>query len=160
MPKPVIMVILAVALAVLWCARGQAAQGAAEPIYRFDPILSVEVSRPVALSSGSPVVVQQDDKKMNVRLQTEGPIAPYVGAERAPELSAEELRLLADQKGRGGLSDYQLEAGLGVHVEDNASLSLGYRLHDQPSLLGDRRDDPLSLSGDLRISFDIKVPFD
>jgi hypothetical protein len=94
-----------------------------------------------------------------VRLQTDTPLSPYLGAERGPELSAEELRLLPETKGPGGLPSYQLEAGIGVLVEDKASFNLGYRFHEQPSLLNERRNDPLSLSGDLRIGFDVKVPF-
>jgi hypothetical protein len=94
-----------------------------------------------------------------VRLQTETPLSPYLGAERGPQLSAEELRLLPEAKEQGGLSAYQVEAGVGVFVEDKASLNLGYRFHDPPSLLDERRTDPLSLSGDLRIGFDVKVPF-
>jgi hypothetical protein len=160
MPKPIVAFIIAVALGFFCRPQGYAQQGVAGPIYRFDPVLTVEAARPVTLSAGSTVVVEKDGSKASVRLQTEGPIIPYIGAERSPELSAEEVRLLADQKELGRLPDYRLEAGLGVLVEDKASLSLGYRLHDHPSLLDERRNDPLSLSGDLRVSFDIKVPFD
>jgi len=44
-------------------------------------------------------------------------------------------------------------------LEDKTSLNLGYRFHERPSLLDERRNDPLALSGDLRIGFDVKVPF-
>jgi hypothetical protein len=159
MPKPVVTLILAVTL--VFCGTRMFAQPVpAEQIYRFDPILSVERSRPVTLSAGSPVMIEKNDGQASLRLQTEGPVAPYVGAERVPELSDEELRLLSGEGERGGLGNYRFEAGLGVRVEDKASLSLGYRFHDHPSLLDERRNDPLSLSGDVRISFDIKVPFD
>ena len=137
-----------------------AQQSVPVPIYRFDPALTVRQSRPLALTSGAPVVVETDEKKTSMRLQTEGPVAPYVGAERPPELSAEELRLLPDAREGSGAADYKLEAGIGLFVEDKASLNLGYRFRDQPSLLDDIRNDPLSLSGDLRISFDLKVPLD
>ena len=136
-----------------------AQQGAEEPIYRFDPALNLKNSRPPALAADPQVVIEKRDSQTSVRLQTKTPLSPYLGADRGPELSAEELRLLPDVKKQGGLSAYQLEAGVGVFVEDKASLNLGYRFHDPPSLLDERRTDPLSLSGDLRIGFDVKVPF-
>ena len=160
MIRQILVGVLPAVLLLVGCARSVEAQGVAGPIYRFDPALSIEASRPVALSSEPPVIIEKGDNKASVRLQTEGPLAPYVGAERDSELSAEELRLLSDREECGGLNDYRLEAGVGLHVEDKASLSLGYRFSNPPSLLDERRNDPLTLSGDLRVSFDIKVPFD
>ena len=128
-------------------------------VYRFDPAVSVAEPRAPAISSSPPIVVEKDVKKPRVRLQTETPIAPYLGAERMPELSLEEQRLLGQEQARGPLSNYHLEAGVGLLLEDKTSLNLGYRFHNQPSLLDERRNDPLSMSGDLRIGFDIKVPF-
>jgi hypothetical protein len=132
----------------------------AVPLYRFDPALNVAEPRPSAMTRDPPVVVDQDDRQTNVRLQTEKPLVPYLGAERGPELSPEERRLLPPEQARDGLAGYRLEAGVGLFVEDKTSLSLGYRFHDPPSRLDDRRSDPLNLSGDLRIGFDVKVPFD
>jgi hypothetical protein len=138
---------------------GFAQQPGGGPIYNFDPALSVEEERAPAISSGPQIVVDKDAKQPSVRLQTEMPIAPYLGAERRPELSPEEQRLLGQKKERGPLSDYHLEAGVGLLLEDKASVNLGYRFHERPTLLDDRRNDPLSLSGDVRLSFDVKVPF-
>ncbi len=134
--------------------------GSDAPIYRFDPSLVVDSSRPVTLSADPQVVVDKSENQANVRLQTDGPVSPYLDAESGPELSPEELRLLSEGQKLETLSDYRLEAGVGLFVEDRASVNLGYRFHSHPSLLDERRNDPLSLSGDLRISFDIKVPFD
>jgi hypothetical protein len=136
-----------------------AQHGMEEPIYHFDPALNLKISRPPAIAADPQVVIEKRDRQTSVRLQTETPLSPYFGAERGPQLSAEELRLLPEGKEQTGLSAYQLEAGVGVFVEDKASLNLGYRFHDPPSLLDERRTDPLSLSGDLRIGFDLKVPF-
>ncbi|MCM2263696.1 MAG: hypothetical protein NDI73_00730 [Desulfuromonadales bacterium] len=137
-----------------------AAQDAPALVYSFDPALTIQVPRPVAISADPNVIVEKREDRTTVRLQTEGPIAPYFGAEQAPELSAEELRLLRDNVESEKMTDYRIEAGIGLKVEDTTSINLGYRFHDHPSLLGERRNDPLSLSGDLRVTFDIKVPFD
>ena len=136
-----------------------AQHGGEDPVYRFDPALNLKSPRSPAIAADPQVVIEQGDRKASLRLQTETPLSPYLGAERGPQLSAEELRLLPEGKEQGGLSAYQFEAGVGVFVEDKASLNLGYRFHDPPSLLDERRTDPLSLSGDLRIGFDVKVPF-
>ncbi len=137
-----------------------AQQVGSEPIYRFDPALSIESPRPASISADPNVVVEKRDDKTSLRLQTEGPISPYFDATQGPELSPEEVRLLQEKVDLDPLGAYRLEAGIGVLVEDNASLNLGYRFHEPPSLLNEQRTDPLSLSGDLRISFDLKVPFD
>jgi len=137
-----------------------AQQVGSEPIYRFDPALSIESPRPASISADPNVVIEKRDDKTSLRLQTDGPISPYFDATQSPELSPEEVRLLQDKVELDPLGDYRLEAGIGVLVEDNASLNLGYRFHDPPSLLNEQRTDPLSLSGDLRISLDLKFPFD
>jgi hypothetical protein len=131
-----------------------------ESLYRFDPTLTVAEPRPPDVTQDPAVVVDQDGRQTNLRLQTGLPLTPYLGAERGPELSPEERRLLPAEQARDGLAGYRLETGVGLFVEDRTSLSLGYRFHDPPSLLDERRNDPLNLSGDLRIGFDVKVPFD
>jgi len=129
------------------------------PIDRFDPALSVAEPTLPALSSGPQIVVDRDEREANVELHTKTPIVPYLGAERRPELSKEEQRLLGEDRERGPLAGYHLEAGVGLLIEDKTSLNLGYRFHDRPTLLDDRRNDPRALSGDLRLSIDFKVPF-
>lgn len=156
----VLFVVMAAASA-FFCTQVLAQQSAKEPIYRFDPALSIENPRPATISSDPQpfVVIDKEEQETTLRLQTEGLISPYVGAERGPELSPAELRLLREGEERDILGDYKLEAGVGLHVEDRTSLNLGYRFQNPPSLLNERSNDPLSLSGDLRITFDVKVPF-
>jgi hypothetical protein len=130
------------------------------PIYRFDPALVVDTPPTETLPSGAPVVVERNGDQTSIRLQTGAPLAPYLGAERGTQLSAEELRLLPEGEERDAAVAYKLEAGVGLFVEDKTSVNLGYRFHNEPSLLNERRNDPLNLSGDLRIGFDLKLPFD
>lgn len=160
MTKEKTLCISLAAASMLFCAQVPAQQDAAEPIYRFDPALSIERPQPTISPAPQPlVVIDKQVQETTLRLQTESLISPYVGAERRPELSSEETRLLGERGERTLLGDYKLEAGVGLHVEDKTSLNLGYRFESPPSLLNERRNDPLSLSGDLRITFDVKVPF-
>lgn len=139
-----------------------AQQHAPEPIYRFDPALSVESPRQTSLSTDPQqiVVIEKNKEETNVHLRAKSTISPYLDAELGPELSPEELRLLPKSDEGEGAADYRLEAGIGLYVEQRARLNLGYRLQNQPSLLNDHRNDPFTLTGDLRVTFDVKVPFD
>lgn len=147
---------------VFFCTMVFAQQIATEPVYRFDPALIVESPRQTTLSADPQgVVIEKTEDETNVHLRAESAISPYLDAEVGPELSPAELRLLPKSEEVEGLADYKLEAGVGLYVADRARLNLGYRLQNQPaSLLNDRRDDPFTLTGDLRVTFDVKVPFD
>lgn len=161
MSKPTFVAGLVVLLAFFGTAAVHAGDGEALPAYHFDPALSLLEPEESAFA-GEPVkilVIDKDEKATNVRLQTESLIAPYLGAESGPELSPEERRLLPEEEVSDGLAGYRLEAGVGLFVEDRASVNLGYRFQNPPSLLNERSNDPLSLSGDVRITFDVKVPF-
>jgi hypothetical protein len=156
-----ILCVIPVVASILLCTTVLAQQNIGGPVYRFDPALIVENPRQPTLSADPQgVVVEKEEDETNVHLRTESTISPYLDAERGPELSIEELRLLPMSEDVDGASDYKLEAGIGLYVEDKARLNLGYRLQNQSSLLDDSSSDPFSLSGDLRVTFDVKVPFD
>jgi hypothetical protein len=136
-----------------------ASQGVGQSAYQFDPLLCLTEPPEVTPAVGSPVVIEAGAHETKVRFNSAMPLAPYVGAEHAAELSLDELLLLPDQQDGGNVKDYQVEAGIGFYLEDKASVSLGYRFNELPAFPGDRSNDPLTLSGDLRISFDVKMAF-
>jgi hypothetical protein len=136
-----------------------ASEDAGESSYRLDPALTLSAVPPALLAAEPPVTIRADEHATKVLINSAAPLAPYVGAGRAAELSLAELLLLPDQQEGGGVNDYQVEAGIGLHLEDKASLNLGYRFNELPELFGDRNNDPLTLTGDLRISFDVKMAF-
>ena len=160
MKNPVAPFILAALVFAVCAVSGQAEPSAAEPEYRLDPDLSGEVPRPFRPAAVPPVVIDKVEDGANVHLVTETPLAPYLGAGQGPELSPEEVRLLQNKLEGAPLQDYRLEAGIGLYAEDKASLMLGYRFNNPPSLLDQRREDPLDMSGELRITFGLKLPFD
>jgi hypothetical protein len=152
--------ILPLALAAALYGFPAAARAAAEPPpLRFDPALSGAAPPAPEPATDAPVAIEKGAIQTNLRLQTETPLSPYVGAERGPELLPAEQRLPPQARAGQGPAGHRLEAGIGLFVEDQASLNLGYRFHEPPSLLNERSTDPLTLSGDLRISFDLKMPF-
>jgi hypothetical protein len=128
--------------------------------YNYDPVLTGGHLLPAHGPAGRPVVIETTPTEGGVRLATETPVAPYLEAVRDREPTADELRLLPDGYERDPLERYRLGVGVGIAVEDKASLSLGYRFHQPLSLLDEERRDPTDPRGDLRVFFDIKLPFD
>ncbi|GEM_PF-6245585 len=96
----------------------------------------------------------------DVRISTGMQVSPYLEAVGGPQPTVDELRLLPDKYQRNPLERYQLGAGIGIAVEDRASLSLGYRFHQPFSLLEENRQAVLSGREDLRVFFDVKLPLD
>jgi hypothetical protein len=128
--------------------------------FHYDPVLTGELLLPAHGPTARSVVIEAAPIEGGVRLATETPVAPYLEAVREQEPTADELRLLPDGYERAPLERYQLGVGVGIAVEDRASLSLGYRFHQPLSLLDEQRRDLTDPRGDLRVFFDVKLPFD
>ncbi len=128
--------------------------------FNYDPRLSGEILPEVKDQASAPITFDTHVTQEEVRLSTKAPISPYLEAVGGSEPTAEELRLLPDQFRNNPLERYQLGAGINISVEDRASLSLGYRFHQPLSLLDDSRQTTPSEREDLRIFFDLKLPFD
>ena len=128
--------------------------------FRFDPALAGETQPKATSEPVRPITIESGGTEGEVRLSTKAPIAPYVEAVNGKTPTAEELRLLPGEMQRGPLDRYQLGAGVGIAVEENTSLSLGYRWHQPMSLLDDKRPATVTPREDLRIFFDVKIPFD
>ena len=127
--------------------------------FNYDPQLAGESVPGERAQATTPIPFDASVTERDVRLTTKSPIAPYLEAVGGPEPTADELRLLPDRFRDSPLERYQLGAGIGIAVEDKASLSLGYRFNQPLSLLDDNRQTTLSEREDLRIFFDLKLPF-
>jgi hypothetical protein len=128
--------------------------------FGFDPALTGGVQPQGQAAPNQALAIETGKGNGDVRLSTNTPISPYVEAVGGPTPTADELRLLPETFRQNPLERYQLGAGIGIAVDDNASLSLGYRVHQPLSLLDDTRQASNPLRDDLRIFFDIKLPFD
>lgn len=145
---------------VLLLATGAWGEESAADGFSYDPALVGE--QPLS-AQGAPkrlLPIETTTEEGGVRITTETPVAPYLEAVRDQVPTDDELRLLPDQFNRPPLEQYQLGAGVGINVEDRASLNLGYRFHQPLTLLDENSQDPTSPRGDLRIFFDLKLPFD
>ena len=128
--------------------------------FSYDPAMAGKAQPTETSEAAGPIAIESGGTEGEVRLSTKTPVAPYVEAVNGKAPSAEELRLLPDEMQRGPLDRYQLGAGIGIAVEENTSLSLGYRWHQPMSLLDDKRPATVTPRDDLRIFFDVKIPFD
>lgn len=128
--------------------------------YSYDSRLTGEVLPETPAKATGPIPIDARVTEGEVRFSTKSAISPYLEAVGGPEPTADELRLLPDQFRTNPLERYQLGAGIDIAVEERASLSLGYRFHQPLSLLDDSRQTTPSEREDLRIFFDLKLPFD
>lgn len=127
--------------------------------FSYDPRLSEEVVPREPVKPAIPIPVDTKVTASDVRLSTKTAISPYLEAVGGPQPTPEELRLLPEEFRKNSLERYQLGAGIGIAVEERASLSLGYRFHQPLSLLDDKRQATPTVGEDLRIFFDVKFPF-
>jgi len=108
----------------------------------------------------SPLEIKSKGDQTNLRVETNTPISPYLGAVKKPMDVPEDMSLRLGNRSDNLLDNYHLETGVGLKVNKNTEINLGYRFKDSPSL----QDDPSSEasrqeSGDLRFSLEIKLPF-
>jgi hypothetical protein len=110
----------------------------------------------------SPFRLKADDELAAVHLVTESAFTPYLGISRKvePEEEGSPSIYRDSEKGAFLLADYHLEAGIGCLLDDNASLNIGYRFAEpNPVLTGPSSSALEASTDDLRISFDLKLPF-
>ncbi|MBW2688732.1 MAG: hypothetical protein JRC99_02235 [Deltaproteobacteria bacterium] len=93
-------------------------------------------------------------------VETNTPISPYLGAVKKPMDVPEDMSLRLGNRSDNLLDNYHLETGVGLKVNKNTEINLGYRFKDSPSLQDDQSSEASRQeSGDLRFSLEIKLPF-
>jgi hypothetical protein len=110
----------------------------------------------------SPLRLKTNDELAAVHLVTESLFTPYLGVSRKvePEEEGSPSIYRDSEKDAFPLADYHLEAGIGCLLDENASLNIGYRFAKPNPVLTDPVSSALEASAnDLRISFDLKLPF-
>jgi hypothetical protein len=130
--------------------------------YSLPPSHFADGTRTSDPMSDSPLRLKADGELAAVQLVTKSPITPYLGVSRKvePEEEGSPSIYRDSEKDASPLEDYRLEAGFGCLLDDNASLNVGYRFAEPTSALADPASAALEASADdLRISFDLKLPF-
>lgn len=123
--------------------------------YTLDPSLSATCrSTPAAKDSPLRIVAAEDSAA--VHLVTRAALVPYVGA----GLESPSEGLDSHTYGESSDPDYHLEAGIACPLDSFARLNVGYRFDDPlPTFTGSQPDSLAEGEDDLRISFDLRLPF-
>jgi hypothetical protein len=128
--------------------------------YSLNPSLLADRALTIAPVNDSLLRLKADDELAAVHLVTESAFSPYLGVSRKIE-PEEEGSIYRDlEKDAFPLADYHLEAGIGCLLDDHARLNIGYRFAEPNPVLTAPASSALEAStDDLRISFDLKLPF-
>lgn len=130
--------------------------------YSLNPSLLADCAPTTSPADNSPLRLKADDELAAVHLVTQTPFSPYVGAswKAEPEEEGSPSVYRDTEKDDTLLADYRLEAGIGCLIDDNASLNVGYRFSEPTTSLTNSASSALETNADdLRISFDLKLPF-
>jgi hypothetical protein len=123
--------------------------------YALNPALIADCS-PSPAAKDSPLRIVAAEDGAAVHLVTRASLIPYVGA--GLESPSEGLDSLTH--GESAEDDYHLEAGIACPLDAYARLNVGYRFDDPlPTLTGSQPDSHIEPENDLRISFDLRLPF-
>lgn len=112
---------------------------------------AVEQSRP----DDSPIKIETGEDKARLRVVTDSPLSPYLGAVKKGADAPEGLSTNNSDK---PLRNYHLETGVGVRVNEQTKLNLGYRFNKAATPF-DLGEDDASGQGDINFSLEIKFPF-
>jgi len=130
--------------------------------YSLNPSLLADLALTTDPVKDSPLRLKADDELAAVHLVTESAFSPYLGVSRKvePEVEGSPSIYRGSEKDASPLADLHLEAGIGCLLDDHASLNIGYRFAERNPVLTDPASSALEPStDDLRISFDLKLPF-
>jgi hypothetical protein len=130
--------------------------------YSLNPSFLADCARTTDPVDDSPLRLKAEGELAAVYLVTESPFTPYLGVSRKvePEEKGSPSIYRDSEKGASLLADYRVEAGIGCVLDDHASLNVGYRFAEPtPALTGPAFSVLDAGADDLRISFDLKLPF-
>ena len=112
------------------------------------------------LSTTSPLTIDSKGDQTNVSVETPTLISPYLGAVNKQGDDLVEISPRLDGKSDDPFKNYHLETGVGLNVDEQTQINLGYRFKDTSSLLDNKNsEDNDQDSGEIRFSLEFKLPF-
>jgi len=138
-------------------ARGQPVPDPREEWLGNDPVLSETPVAPVTPAT-SLLTIKSKGEQTNLSVETQTLISPYLGAVKKQTDVLEDFspRLNSNIP----FKNYHLETGVGLSVNEQTEINLGYRFNSTPSLLDNQSSEDSSQdSGEVRFSLEIKLPF-
>lgn len=156
--------IIVIAGALIFLVYTTAAQGQPIPDPREDGYSDDQVLYQTPMdrdrSTTSPLTIESKGDQTNVSVETPTLISPYLGAVDKQADASEELSPRLDNKSDNPFENYHLETGVGLNVDEQTEINLGYRFKDTSSLLDNQNSkDNDRDSGEIRFSLEFKLPF-
>ena len=139
--------------------QGQPIPDPREEGYGDDQVL---YQAPVApdTSTMSPLTIESKGDQTNLSVETQTLISPYLGAVNKQADTPENISPRLDNKSDNPFKNYHLETGVGLSVDEQTEINLGYRFSDTSSLLdNDKSASSGENSGEIRFSLEFKLPF-
>jgi hypothetical protein len=140
-------------------AKGQPIPDPREDGFGNDPVL---YETPVApdTSATSPLTIKSKGDQTNLSVETQTLISPYLGAINKQADAPGDISPRLDNKSDNPFANYHLETGVGLSVDKQTQINLGYRFKDTSSLLDNQNSKTSDQdSGEIRFSLEFKLPF-
>jgi hypothetical protein len=139
--------------------KGQPIPDPREDGYGDDQVLYQAPMAPDS-STPSPLKIESKGDQTNLSVETQTLISPYLGAVNKQADAPEDVSPRLDNKSYNPFENYHLETGVGLSVDKQTQINLGYRFNDTSSLLDNQNSKTSEQdSGEIRFSLEFKLPF-
>ena len=140
-------------------AKGQPIPDPREEGYDDDQILYQAPLVPDS-SITSPLTIESKGDQTNLSVETRTRISPYLGAVNKQADRPDNISPRLDNKTDNPFKNYHLETGVGLNVDEQTEINLGYRFNDTSTLLdNDNSESSGEDGGEIRFSLEFKLPF-
>ena len=139
-------------------AKGQPIPDPQEKGYGDDQVLYQPPVTPDTLTS-FPLKIESKGDQTNLSVETHMLISPYLGAVNKQADTPEGISSLLDNKSDNPFENYHLETGVGLSIDKQTQINLGYRFNDTSSLLDNQNSKTTDQdSGKIHFSLEFKLP--
>ena len=140
-------------------AKGQPIPDPREEEYADDQVLYQAPVTPDT-TTPSPLAIESKGDQTNLIVEPQALISPYLGAVNKQTDAVEDISPRLNSKSDNPFENYHLETGVGLSVDKQTQINLGYRFKDTSSLLDNQNSKPSNQdSGEIRFSLEFKLPF-
>lgn len=149
-----VLILVSIALTLSASAQEQGVSADSQEDFVHSPDWT-EKSQEQAQPLDSPVKIETGANDARLQIVTDSPLSPYLGAVKKRPDNPEGYTKNESAK---PWEVYHLETGVGVQLNEQTKLKLGYRFHDTMTPFDLGKEDP-SEEGDVNFSLEINFPF-
>jgi hypothetical protein len=110
-------------------------------------------------STSSPMKIESKGDQTNLSVETQTLFFPYLGAVNKQADVPMDISHRLDSKSDKPFEKFHLETGVGLSVDKQTKINLGYRFNDMSSLLDNQDSKPSDQDiGEIHFSLEFKLP--